>query len=122
MRSLRIIAPLALGAALVAVAVVPNVAPSSAGAEPTRAAEPIVVDSGPVAQAAGGSATPPPLPSIVNVRVVRAEAALARAATSVDQGQSNLAVAELNSAVANLQKAWSAARWIVKTAPPPVAG
>jgi hypothetical protein len=112
MRSFRIVAPL-LGAALVAVAVVPRVAPSSAGAEP------IVADTGPVAHAAGGDAAPLPLPSIVNVRVIRTEAALVRAATMVDQGHSGPAANQLNSAVLNMQKAWTAAQYVVKTAPPP---
>src|SRR4051812_25116560 len=117
MRSHRMFAPLALGAALVAVAVVPTLGASSAVADPTSPPR------GPVATATGGAVDPAPLPSLVNVRVVRSEAALERAATLVDQGQSGGAVAELNAAVLNMKKAWSAARWIIKNtpAPPPVA-
>jgi hypothetical protein len=120
MRSFRIFAPLALGAALVAVAVAPSVASSSADGESTRA-EPIVVDRGPVAHAAGGDLPPPPLPAIVNVRVTRTEVALEGAATAVDNGQPAVAVVELNAAVRNMRKATTAAQFVVRTTPPPVA-
>jgi hypothetical protein len=113
MRSLRVIAPVAIGAALVGLAVAPRVAPSSAGADP------IASDGGPVAHAAGGDAGPPPLPSIVNVRVVRAEAALASATASVDQGQPAQAIVALNSVRTNMAKAWTAARFVIETTPPP---
>jgi hypothetical protein len=117
MRSFRILAPLALGAALVAVAVAPSVASSGADDDSTRA-EPIVLDRGPSAHAAGGDLPPPPLPAIVNVRVTRTEAALEGAATAVDHGQPAAAVVELNAAVKNMRKAWTAAQFVVRTTPP----
>jgi hypothetical protein len=75
----------------------------------------------PVAQASGGAAGPPLYASIVNVRLVRAEAALERAATWVDQGQSAAAITELTSVRSNMQKAWVAAKYVIENAPPPVA-
>ena len=112
MRSFRIIAPLALGASLLSLAVVPTAGASSSGVQP------VVAERGPVAHASGGDAPPPPLPSFVQVRVDRAEAALERAAAHVDQGQSNLAVGELSSVATNMKKAWIAARYIVKNSVP----
>jgi hypothetical protein len=84
MRSLRIAAPVALGvAALVGVAA--TWSPMSGGASP-RSAAPVVAYDAPVARAAGGD-VPLLIPSIVNVRLVRAEAALEDASAAVDQGQ-----------------------------------
>jgi hypothetical protein len=80
MRSLRIVAPVALGvAALIGVAVTPNLMPESS-------AHAAVSHEAPVAHAAGSDAVAA-FPSIVNVRLVRAEAALERVTTAVDQGQ-----------------------------------
>jgi hypothetical protein len=76
----------------------------------------------PVAQASGGDAGPLPYPSIVNVRLVRAEAALSRAVTWADQGQPANAIGELSTARAQMQTAWIAAKYVIETAPPPVAG
>jgi hypothetical protein len=114
MRSLRVIAPLAIGAVLTGLAVAPTM-----GAPESSSAEPIVAQRVPVAHAAGGDAAPPPLPSIVNVRVERAEAALERAAAAVDQGQPSQANAELTSVRSNMAKAWTAAHYIIATTPPP---
>jgi hypothetical protein len=69
----------------------------------------------------GGGGAPLVYPSIVNVRLVRAEAALARAATWIDQGQGTNAMPELTIARSNMTKAWSAAKYVIKTTPPPVA-
>jgi hypothetical protein len=121
MRLLRIAAPLALGAALVAVAVASR-APASSPSDVEVSRLPVVVTQpmdDPVAHAGGADAAPAPLPSIVNVRLVRSAAALVRAAALVDQGQPSGAVVELNAAVLNMQKAWSAAQYIITTAPPP---
>jgi hypothetical protein len=76
----------------------------------------------PVAQASGGDAGPLPYPSIVNVHLVRAEAALSRAVTWSDQGQPGNAIGELSTARAQTQTAWIAAKYVIETAPPPVAG
>ena len=116
MRFHRIATPIAAGVALVAVAIAvapggDDVAPASALAvEPTY---------DPIAYASGTDAAPAPLPSVVNVRLVRSEAALERATAVVDQGRPNEAVVELNSAVLNMQKAWIAAKYIIENAPPP---
>jgi hypothetical protein len=118
MPSLRVIAPLGLAAALVGVVAVVAVAPlaSSSGGDTRPAAY-----QGPVATASGGGGGTPVYPSIVNVRLVRAEAALARAATWIDQGHGSKAVPELTIARSNMTKAWSAAKYVIKTTPPPVA-
>jgi len=72
--------------------------------------------------AAGGDAGPPLYPSIVNVRMVRTEAALQRAVEFVDTAQADKAIAQLAIARTQLRKAWSAEKYVIDTAPPPVAG
>jgi hypothetical protein len=72
----------------------------------------------PPAHAAGGDA-PPLIPSIVNTRLVRAEAALGSATASFDGGQAAQAVTPMGAAAANLTKAWNAEKWIIQTTPPP---
>lgn len=74
----------------------------------------------PPAHAAGGDA-PPLIPSIVNTRLVRAEAALGSATASFDSGQAAQAVTPMGAAADNLTKAWNAEKWIIKTTPPPPA-
>jgi hypothetical protein len=81
MMSFRVPAALALVAGVVGVAAVAGAAPTSW----PQVQPPAVHDSPPIAEASGGDAAPTTYPSIVNVRLVRAEAALARAATWVDQ-------------------------------------
>ena len=61
----------------------------------------------------------PVLPSTVNVRLVRAEAALERATAAVDQGQEALAIPEIVAARDNMVKAWTAAKYIISQPPPP---
>jgi hypothetical protein len=71
----------------------------------------------------GGDAAPPPIQSLVQSRIDRAEAALERATAAVDQSRPGDAVGELGTAVTNMRKAWSGARYVIKTTPPtPVAG
>ena len=67
--------------------------------------------------------TPVPLiyPSIVNVRLVRAQSAWDRAAEWVYQGKPASAVIHLNAARSNMSQAWLAAKYVIETAPPPVA-
>jgi hypothetical protein len=108
MRSFRFLALAAVAAALIVVA-------------------PAIGDSGtarqsavPPAQAAGGDA-PPLIPSIVNTRLVRAQAALDNATGDVDSGQAAQAVAPMGAAVDNLTKGWNAEKWLIQTTPPPPA-
>lgn len=68
-----------------------------------------------------GSDAPTLLPSIVNVRVVRVQAALERATEYVDTAQPDKAVAQLAVARTQLRKAWDGAKYVIQTAPPPVA-
>jgi hypothetical protein len=116
MPSLRTFALLALVALVGLVVLAPSATTSSSDLEWTAAYP------DPVAQASGGDAGPPLYPSIVNVRLVRAEAALARATTWADQGMPGSAIVELNAARSNMRKAWTAAQYVIETAPPPVAG
>ncbi|MDX6408340.1 MAG: hypothetical protein QOE13_1411 [Gaiellaceae bacterium] len=71
--------------------------------------------------AAGGDAGPPLYPSIVNVRLVRTEAALDRAVEFVDTAQIDKAVAQLAIARSQMRKAWTGEKYVIDTAPPPVA-
>jgi hypothetical protein len=95
----------ALAAAVVALGLV-TVAPAAAGVP---------------AHIAGGDAGPLLYPSIVNVRLVRTEAALERAVEFVDTAQVDKAVAQLSVARIQLRKAWTGAKYVIDTAPPPVA-
>jgi hypothetical protein len=108
MRSFRFLALAAVAAALIVVAP----AMSDSGAARQSAVPP--------AQAAGGDALPL-IPSIVNTRLVRAQAALENATGEVDSGQPAQAVAPMGAAVDNLTKAWNAEKWLIQTAPPPPA-
>ena len=115
MPSLKVVVPLGLAAVLVGlVAVAPAATSSGSDSMPTAY-------RGPVATVSGGDAGPLVFPSIVNVRLVRAEAALARATTLVDRGQASKAVVDLKAARTNMAKAWVAAKYVIKTTPPPVA-
>jgi hypothetical protein len=116
MRSFRSVALLA-GVALVAV-----VAGASAATRSAVTPQPAGSYTIPVATASGGSVGPLVYPSIVNVRLLRAQAALDRATVLADQGQSASAAADLAAATANMTEAWTAAKYVIETAPPPVAG
>jgi hypothetical protein len=72
--------------------------------------------------AAGGDAGPPLYPSVVNVRLVRAEAALQRAVEYVDTAQADKAIAQLTIVRSQMRKAWTGAKYVIDNAPPPVAG
>ena len=106
MRSLRTLAPLAVALGLI-------VAAPAAGGAPQNA--------GPPAHAAGGGAAPL-IPSIVNTRIVRAQAALGRASGYADSGQPAKAVGALASARAQARFAWNAAAYVIRTSPPSVVG
>jgi hypothetical protein len=71
---------------------------------------------------AGGDAGPPVYPSVVNVRLVRTEAALQRAVEYVDTAQLDKAIAQLSIARSQMRKAWTGAKYVIDNAPPPVAG
>lgn len=73
--------------------------------------------AGPPAHASGSDA-PTLLPSIVNVRVVRVQAALERATEYVDTAQADKAIGQLSVARTQLRKAWEGAKYVVETAPP----
>lgn len=103
MRSFRKLAPLAVVLGLI-------VAAPAAGGAGQNAGSP--------AEAAGAEAALP-IPSIVNTRIVRAQAALARAAKYMDGNQVAAAVTALNSGRANAVYAWNAAKFVIKSTPPP---
>jgi hypothetical protein len=100
MRSFKVLAVAVVALSLVAVA------PAAAGVP---------------AHIAGGDAGPLLYPSIVNVRLVRTEAALERAVEFVDTAQVDKAAAQLSVARIQLRKAWTGAKYVIDTAPPPVA-
>jgi hypothetical protein len=76
----------------------------------------------PPAHAAGGDAGTVLYPAIVNVRLVRTEAALQRAVEFADTGQIAQAVAQLTVVRSQMRLAWTGAKYVIDTAPPPVAG
>ena len=73
------------------------------------------------AHAAGGEATTLVYPSLVNTRLVRAQAALDRAAKYSDQGLPEKAITEETAARNNLSKAWAGAKYVIQTTPAPPA-
>lgn len=107
MPSFRFLALAAVAAALIVVA--PAIGDSGAARQ----------SAVPPAQAAGGD-IPPPLPSLVNTRLVRSQAALGRATAAFDENQAAQAVVPIGAAVDNLTKAWSAEKYLIQTTPPPV--
>ena len=119
MFSFRKAAPLALVVGVVAFVAFAAYGTSASPAEPRYDAA-AQLDP-PVAHASGGDAGPLTYPSIVNVRLVRAQAALDRAAEWVDEGKPASAVIHLNAARSNMSQAWLAAKYVIETAPPPVA-
>ena len=72
---------------------------------------------GPTAHIAGGDAGPLLYPSLVNVRLVRGEAALQRAVEYADEGQADKAVASLANARLHVRKAWAGAKYLIDNAP-----
>ena len=72
---------------------------------------------GPPAHIAGGDAGPLLYPSLVNVRLVRGEAALQRAVEYADEGQADKAVASLANARLHVRKAWAGAKYLIDNAP-----
>jgi hypothetical protein len=99
----------------------PGVAAALIVAAPAVASGGAQQHAGPPAHADGGDA-PAIYPSIVNTRLVRAEAALSRVTDAVDEGQPAQATAQIGAAVVNITAAWSAEQYVIKTAPPAPAG
>ena len=99
MRSFKLVATLVVALGLVTVA-------SAAGS-----------GGGPPARIAGGDAGPLLYPSLVNVRLVRGEAALERAVEYADEGQADKAVAALANARLHVRKAWAGAKYLIDNAP-----
>jgi hypothetical protein len=98
--------------ATVAVAAVAAAVPAGALAAPLGDVQ---------AHAAGTDATVLTYPSIVSTRLQRAQAALDKAAKYADQGVPDKAISSLAAARNNLTKAWTGAKYVIETAPPPVA-
>lgn len=116
MRSIKVIAPVAF---VSAAAVIGLVSAMPAASSSATGSTPALYD-GPVASAAGGDVGPSVYPSIVNVRLVRAQAALDRASTLADQSKGTAAVsAELADVRTQMSAAWAAAKYVIQTAPPP---
>jgi hypothetical protein len=114
MVSLRLVAPLALAGAL-------SVGAATTLSSSAPASAPALAEPAPVAQAGGVDVVVDVYPSVVNTRLVRAEAALDRLRTAVDQRRFADAPVELAAVNQNLAKAWKGARYVIRTAPPPVA-
>jgi hypothetical protein len=106
MLSLRALGTVAAATGLIAAM------PAGALAAPTHS---------PKAHADGGDATALVYPSIVNTRLVRAQNALDKAARYADQGAPDKAIVSLTAARNNLSKAWTGAKYVIETTPPPPA-
>jgi hypothetical protein len=103
MFSIRTMALVAIAAALVVVA-------PAVGGSNGPSADPARIE--------GGDA-PALFPSLVNTRLVRAQSALSRATTDLDESQPAQAVVPMGAAVSNLTTGWSAAKYVIQTTPPP---
>lgn len=66
-----------------------------------------------------GDATALIYPSLMNTRLLRAQSSLDRAARYADLAEPAKAVVALTAARSNLSKAWSGAKYVIATAPPP---
>jgi hypothetical protein len=76
----------------------------------------------PIASAAGGDPVSSLYPAIVNTRLVRVNNLLATATNAEDMGDPTKAIQALTALRPNLTKAWTGAKYVVDTAPPPVVG
>lgn len=81
-----------------------------------------ICGAAPAIASAGGGGGALVYPSLVNERLVRTQAALDRASDLADDHQPDRAAAQLLSARKNVRKAWTAAKYVIDNAPPPVAG
>jgi hypothetical protein len=108
-------APLAVVGALGLVGI-PALAGSASHSAPVAAAE-----TAPVAEAVGGDVGTLVYPSILNVHLVRGEAALERLTQAVDENDAAGAQLAMTAATTNVYQAWGAAAYVIQTTPPPVA-
>src|SRR3954469_448164 len=115
MLSRRIVIPAGAAAGLVGLVTVATATTPFAGA----AREPAPDYRLPIATISGGSVAAMVYPSLVNVRLDRAEAALHRAEGLVDQGKPVRAAGAIKLARAQADAAWAATKYIIKTTPPP---
>lgn len=120
MSALRILAPLGIAGVLVGAVAVAG-ATTYCGAESEATPYPISV-SGLSATASDGGEVTHASPSRVGVRLVRVEAALARATALVDQGKGRSTGPEMRAALAGIEAAWAAARAALWTTPAPPRG
>lgn len=104
MRSLRVAVPLAVAASLVAVS-------PAAAADAKAPAK---------AQASGGDVVALTYPSLVQVRIGRTERALERATRKIENNKPVEAATTLKVVRRQLSAAWRGAKYVVRTAPPPV--
>src|SRR4051794_29708245 len=74
--------------------------------------------AGPVANAAGGDA-PPLNPSVVNVPILRTDAALSNAADAIDAGNGAQAAGPLRASRRNLIRSYRGAKVLIANMPPP---
>jgi hypothetical protein len=105
----RCLIPLAAAAALAASAAAPATAATPAPARTVTA------------HAAGGDVVPLTYPSLVAARVDAAHGALRRAAGQLDDGRTAKGVASLAAVRRRMAGAWRAARYVLRTTPPPPA-
>jgi hypothetical protein len=110
MKHLRAVLPLALVAGLISVTAAGAASSANSGGGPA------------IAHIAGGDVTTPLYPAIVNVRLVRAQNLLQQAAKYEDLGDYPNAVLALTGARSNMTKAWTGAKYVIQTAPPPPPG
>jgi hypothetical protein len=104
MRSKNAAVPIALALGIFAAT------PAVAGAE-----------SPPVARASGGDVATLTYPSIVQVRVDRTERALERATKKIENGQPTEAATAMKVVRRQMSSAWRGAKYVIRTAPAPVA-
>jgi hypothetical protein len=115
MLSHRMVLPLGVAGALVGLVAVAS-ANGPTGRAP--AASP-PVPRGSLASVSGGSAGTLVYPSLVDIHLVRSEAALARAASYADHGKAAKAGSEVKSAASHMTAAWRATKYVISTTPPP---
>ncbi len=115
MLSHRIVLPLGVAGALVGLVAV-AAATGPMGPAPTP---PSPLSPGSLATASGGSAGALVYPSLVDIHLVRSEAALGRAEADVDHGSAVKAASEMRIAATHMVAAWRATKYVIKTTPPP---
>src|SRR5689334_18547694 len=102
MLSHRIVLPLGVAGALAGLVAVA----AATGPMERAPAAPSLAVRGPLAGVSGGSAAALVYPSLVDVHLVRAEAALGRAETNADHAKVAQAASEVKTAVTHMQAAW----------------